>query len=191
MPNWAISNVTVHSTDIEGLKHLNDVICTPENYATIPEDCDRDWIGSVLLGLGISEGDAYDIASREFIQDCELDGENLTLYVQSAWGLHYRGLQTMCDKALTDYTIAYTCEEPGAGYFVTNIKEESKKYYVSDDGEIEYFTKEVLEDICIPEWNEKYGKNWKTVSDVINDLEDIETLYISPFEYVPFNELSE
>lgn len=190
MPNWAISNVTIHSTDIKGLKHLNDIICAPENFVSIPEKWKNDWVGTILLCLGFNEKESYNIASRDFILDCELSNEKLELTVESAWGLHYTALKTICETALTNFSIIYTCEELGNEVFVSNDPDVVGTYYVEEDSQVEYYTKKEIE-MTIPEWNKEYNKDWKSADDILNDEELPEDFWIFQFEYASFEELSE
>jgi hypothetical protein len=195
MANWASTEYV-----IEGPKDKVQLIFnTIDNFMTgkkpFKEHSCEGWEGNVILELN-DKHKPIDFSKsylRGFFQDYNMDGDNLTISAEEAWGA--TDFMNCLKKILPELIIYFKTEEEGGDVYVTNDGEGNyfpNRFYIdtciNHTYDIEYFMEK---NVMLKYIAEKMNRTTITLeeikewTDYHEEINDGDYIYIHEFEVVP------
>lgn len=155
-----MANICTNTIKIKGdVKTLYDEM----TKALTKDGVRNEWLGNFLTHLGMTEDEVYDsgIECRGDVFDIEYNGNEIELYINTAWCPMMTPVMMMCEAYAPEAEVLYTSIEPGCGIYYTNDPETENKYYCdSCDERVELYdcySKDELKAVIEEEMNVKAG----------------------------------
>lgn len=118
MANLCCSEISIYSTNKEGLTNLFFLLNKWTSKKNSTTDFDEKWLGNIVINSGI--GDVDDIPCRGRLEHVELLNGSLEATVTTAWRPEMKMWRMLIEKYLPNAEIVYSGEEPGCEVFFTN-----------------------------------------------------------------------
>ncbi len=168
MPNWCSTSVKIvgEEESLDKILAILDDMQNREDPKT--SDFGRMWLGELVKKLG---GDIEKVYCRGWIDYYESNGEEISLYYESAWAPMF-DVHDLIREKFPDVAIYYQAEEPGMIIYQTNSFDyfPDRYYLYVEDGYTEYF--EDIDDLIAAIKDITGKKELKTLADGKAAMED-------------------
>ena len=142
MPNWCYTSYVIEG-DKEDLEKIEIIYKNMIADESIEGYTNRRWVGHLVKAFG---EDPKDYSCRGWIEDLFFEGENLEMYISSAW-VELSEVHQLIEEKLPSVKIYFYAEEGGCGHYVTNdsagayfpgrysvdVFDEGQEYYDTED----------------------------------------------------------
>ena len=181
MPNICSTTCTIKG-DLSKLRKAME-------EALFPNDVAEDWIGVLLLKLGMTKEDINNsgIYTRGDVVYYEGDDHEIILDIDSAWSPTLVPITMFCEKYAPEAEILYTAMEEGVGLYLTNNPEVAECYNCDSADDIDiygFFTKDELKERLESVLDKKSG-----LPNLIKEITSKFEVYINKFQYCEVSDL--
>ena len=206
MANYCYTNIAINGT-----KEVLDPLYTELKTALERDgekdgpdagtDFDRNWLGNLLLHIGMTVDDIQErgIRCRGRVDWIDYYGDQITLDTETAWVPMMQCIVKFVEHYTDEATITYSAEEPGCDIFWSNDKDYIGKVYLDCNRDEDFFPEDLAKLIGEDNpgvWDKMHfqkiledylghsGEFEELVDEVADRLEDInEDIYFSAHIY--------